>query len=304
MEQTNNRTDEIPCFTLEHLIAMHGASPELELSRGCLVAISNSQRRIFRYPCRIDALFIGVCTEGETEITFNLNTFRLTKNSMFVYTPKNIIQANSDDEFKAHMIAITPEFMRHINVDIKRMMPLFLRYANQPCIELAEEESQMLRGFIEQVGHELERPKTLFGADVVSGLVSATIYKVCDILYRHQSAQPVHEAPIRSRSEFYFKEFMRLLGENYKSERSVSFYAQKLCITPKYLTTLIKRVSGKSVSDWIDDYVILEAKTLLKSSNMSIQEIAYYLNFPNQSFFGCYFKRHAGLSPSQYKLQS
>lgn len=56
MEQTNNRTDEIPCFTLEHLIAMHGASPELELSRGCLVAISNSQRRIFCYPCRIDEI--------------------------------------------------------------------------------------------------------------------------------------------------------------------------------------------------------------------------------------------------------
>ena len=84
----------------------------------------------------------------------------------------------------------------------------------------------------------------------------------------------------------------------------MGFYARQLCITPKYLTTLIKRISGLSVSEWIDNYVILEAKTLLKYSTMSIQEISYSLNFPNQSFFGCYFKRHAGLSPSQYKLKS
>ena len=68
-------------------------------------------------------------------------------------------------------------------------------------------------------------------------------------------------------------------------------------------STLIKRISGKSVSEWIDNYVILEAKTLLKYSNMSVQEIAYYLNFPNQSFFGSYFKRNAGMSPSQYKAK-
>ncbi len=84
----------------------------------------------------------------------------------------------------------------------------------------------------------------------------------------------------------------------------MGFYARQLCITPKYLTTLIKRISGLSVSEWIDNYVIIEAKTLLKYSTMSIQEIAYYLNFPNQSFFGSYFKRNTGMSPSQYKAQN
>ena len=79
--------------------------------------------------------------------------------------------------------------------------------------------------------------------------------------------------------------------------------ARQLCITPKYLTTLIKRISGKSASEWIDSFVILEAKTLLKYSDMSVQEIAYALNFPNQSFFGSYFKRNTGMSPSHYKAQ-
>lgn len=111
------------------------------------------------------------------------------------------------------------------------------------------------------------------------------------------------ESPVHNRAESYFREFTQLLGEHYRRERSVGFYARQLCITPKYLTTLIKHISGKSVSDWIDSYVTLEAKTLLKYSNMSVQEIAYYLNFPNQSFFGSYFKRNTGMSPSQYKAK-
>jgi AraC-like DNA-binding protein len=74
-------------------------------------------------------------------------------------------------------------------------------------------------------------------------------------------------------------------------------------LLPKRIIRNQRRISGKSVSEWIDNYVILEAKTLLKYSNMSVQEIAYYLNFPNQSFFGSYFKRNAGMSPSQYKAK-
>ncbi len=83
----------------------------------------------------------------------------------------------------------------------------------------------------------------------------------------------------------------------------MGFYARELCITPKYLTTLIRRVSGKSVSEWIDIYVVLEAKALLRFSNRSVQEVAYALNFPNQSFFGSYFKRITGMSPSEFRAQ-
>ena len=84
----------------------------------------------------------------------------------------------------------------------------------------------------------------------------------------------------------------------------MSFYAKQLNITPKYLSSVVKEVSGKTAARWIDESVILEAKALLKYSGMSIQEIAYYLNFPNQSFFGSYFKRNTGMSPSQYKAQN
>ena len=81
----------------------------------------------------------------------------------------------------------------------------------------------------------------------------------------------------------------------------MGFYARQLNITPKYLSSVVKEVSGKTAARWIDESVILEAKTLLKYSGMSIQEIAYSLNFSTQSFFGKYFKQHTGTSPSRYK---
>ena len=87
----------------------------------------------------------------------------------------------------------------------------------------------------------------------------------------------------------------------YKQERSISFYAEKLCLTPKDLSSIIKQATGKLAGEWIDACVVLEAKMLLKCSEKSIQQIAEELNFANQSFFGKYFKHHTGMSPSKYK---
>lgn len=302
MNNTESQTP-INSFTLAELIDLAGEQRQ-GLMRECITASSDSQMQVFRFPCRIDAFIIGVGTEGETSVSFNLHEFRLKKDSMFIFTPKNILQVNSQQYFKADVIAISPDFMRRINIDIKNMMPLFLKFVENPTWALTPEESRSMRGMIAQIERETRGPETHFSFDIVSGLIAATIYKVGDIMYHYLAEHPEGQNNSHNRAEEYFKQFTHLLGEHFREERSVGFYARQLCITPKYLTTLIKRISGQSVSEWIDNYVILEAKTLLKYSTMSIQEIAYYLNFPNQSFFGSYFKRNTGMSPSQYKAQN
>lgn len=302
MNNTESQTP-INSFTLAELIDLAGEQRQ-GLMRECITASSDSQMQVFRFPCRIDAFIIGVGTEGETSVSFNLHEFRLKKDSMFIFTPKNILQVNSQQYFKADVIAISPDFMRRINIDIKNMMPLFLKFVENPTLALTPEESRSMRGMIAQIERETRGPETHFSFDIVSGLIAATIYKVGDIMYHDLAEHPEGQNNSHNRAEEYFKQFTHLLGEHFREERSVGFYARQLCITPKYLTTLIKRISGQSVSEWIDNYVILEAKTLLKYSTMSIQEIAYYLNFPNQSFFGSYFKRNTGMSPSQYKAQN
>lgn len=302
MNQTNSEMP-ISSFTLNELITMAGGEKRPGIMGECIAANSASEMEIFRFPSRLNALIIGVGTEGETSLTSNLQEFRLKKDSLFIFSPKHILQVQSNNRFKAHLIVIAPDFLKRINIDIKRMMPLFLQFGSLPCMELTQAESQSLRSFISMVEQELKGSETDFSSEIIGGLIAATIYKVRDILTHYLTEHPEVDSPIHNRAEEYFRQFTELLGEHYKHERSVGFYARQLCITPKYLTTLIKRISGKSVSEWIDNYVILEAKTLLKYSNMSVQEIAYYLNFPNQSFFGSYFKRNAGMSPSQYKAK-
>lgn len=302
MNQTNSEMP-ISSFTLDELITMAGGEKRPGIMGECIAANSASEMEIFRFPSRLNALIIGVGTEGETSLTSNLQEFRLKKDSLFIFSPKHILQVQSNNRFKAHLIVIAPDFLKRINIDTKRMMPLFLQFGSLPCMELTQAESQSLRSFISMVEQELKGSETDFSSEIIGGLIAATIYKVGDILTHYLTEHPEVDSPIHNRAEEYFRQFTELLGEHYKHERSVGFYARQLCITPKYLTTLIKRISGKSVSEWIDNYVILEAKTLLKYSNMSVQEIAYYLNFPNQSFFGSYFKRNAGMSPSQYKAK-
>lgn len=132
--------------------------------------------------------------------------------------------------------------------------------------------------------------------EIAQSLLLALFHEVYGMFKNHM---PIETK--KSRQEELFSTFIQTLASNYRQERSVSFYAGKLYVTPKYLSLLVKNVSNRTAGEWIDDYVILEAKALLSSSRMSIQEIADRLNFANQSFFGKYFKQHVGLSPTEYR---
>lgn len=101
--------------------------------------------------------------------------------------------------------------------------------------------------------------------------------------------------------EYLCDRFFRLLSLHHAQERSVTFYASKLCVTPKYLSTVVKKVSGKTPYVWIKEETIKEMEYRLCHTQSSIKEIAYELNFPNCSFFGKFFKAEKGMSPLLYR---
>ena len=301
----NGEISESPInhFTLQELITISGGKSRPGLMSGCLAASSESQLQTFRFPCRINAFIIGVVTEGESLGELNLREFHLKRDAMFIFGPNSILQARTTEGLRTHVIAVSPDFLKRINLNTKRMLPLFLQFTAHPCLEISRKECRALCRFIELIEQELRGSETEFSSEIIAGLIAGTLCKVGETLQRYLAEHPEVEQPDRSRAKEYFTQFTQLLGEHYKRERSVGFYARQLCITPKYLTTLVKRISGRSASEWIDNFVILEAKTLLKYSDMSVQEIAYSLNFPNQSFFGSYFKRNTGVSPSQFRAE-
>ena len=101
-----------------------------------------------------------------------------------------------------------------------------------------------------------------------------------------------------------FHRFVSLVGEHYKQQRTVGFYAERLSLTPHYLSALIKQTSGETVMQWINKMVIFKAKELLKEGNLLVYEIADELNFPNPSFFSRFFKKQTGITPFQYQKQN
>ena len=140
-----------------------------------------------------------------------------------------------------------------------------------------------------------------FYSDILSG-ISRFSPHFFFYIYNHYKVNSLDStATIDVHKKELTHKFFQLVMSNYKVNRSVTFYANSLCITPKYLTMVVKEVSGKSAKDWITEYMILELKGLLTNSTLNIQEIVEKTQFSNQSSLGRFFRRHTGLSPLQYR---
>lgn len=262
---------------------------------------------IFKYPYRIPIFFLILCKRGHGKISINLDEYEIEDNTLVINIPNSIIQLKEVNETSSEgvIFGIDPQNTPiGLEIDTQKALPLLLALQQRPVFKLSEKQCDklqlLLKGASEVIKTDDDDP---FKDEIIRSYFALFFSLLCSILNCEIKAHPTTETSVKSRNDEYFAKFLRLVAQHHKSERQLSFYASELCITPKYLTTLIKRVSGITANEWINRYVILEAKNLLRFSNLSIQEIAYELNFPNQSFFGKYFKQQTGYTPSAYKLQ-
>lgn len=125
------------------------------------------------------------------------------------------------------------------------------------------------------------------------------------IFYGSQQARSVmmEDKKPRTSAEVLTMKFLQEVKEHFRRERQLGFYAERLCITPRYLSRVVRETTGASAAEWIERYVVLEARALLKSTTMTIQQVSDALNFPSQTFFGKYFKRRLGISPKEYRRE-
>lgn len=165
---------------------------------------------------------------------------------------------------------------------------------NNPLSPIDSERLTAIRIFYAILYRAAANEENPFRLQVIENLIRVFYYGG---VYQFKN----HETKSYATKNNIVERFIHLVEENYRQERLIGFYADKLCITPKYLSKLVKETTGRSAGEWIESHVILEARAMLQSSDMTIQQIATSLNFPNQSFFGKYFKRATGLSPKQYR---
>lgn len=264
--------------------------------------------KLFENPCRVDALAAILCKGGRIRCRINLKEYEITEEMVVVSMPMNIVQVEYGAEdrcrtdFTSCGFILSTRFLKNLHVDMRNVVPLYMQIQNESCIRMREEDIVLLERYYALLRDTVSRhsPHT---AEITNGLIAAMIHTFCDVLSTNAAVPSAVHRPVKSRRKMFFEQFMALLDQYHCSERSLKFYADKLYITPKYLSAVIKEVSGRSAAEWVDDFVVLEAKTLLKYSDLSIQEIAYRLNFSTQSFFGKYFKHQTGMSPTEYKTR-
>ena len=263
----------------------------------------NDKHPIHRYPIRFDGLYIGLREKGKARFSINLKEFEVGHNDLVICSPDDLVQATLDED--VHLVQsmiVSSHFLKEMYISLNSFMPFFAARKDQPVFHLTDDEIKEIKSFFIGIKNAVEG-NDYFRIDITKRLLAAYLYKLGSIIYRHLPELQEEAAKPLKREEILFKEFIRLVSEHHRKERRVDFYAERLFLSSKHFSTVIKKVSGKTAGQWIDEYVILEAKTLLKYSAMSIQEIAYYMNFPNPSFFGKYFRHHTGMSPSGYKTQ-
>lgn len=266
---------------------------------------------LLRYPIRIDGYTAIFCVSGHITVDINLHSFEVSPNTLLINVPGNILRVSPDDvheqileDSRFVMIVLSKEYMSGIHFDFNKMFADSLTLFNNPCISLNEEQLSLARQYF-FLANNLLASSYPNQRESVGSLIASLMYVFGtvwsqNILSARESAgslQPQTSARVKQ----IFDRFIQLVTEYHDTQRGMAFYAEQLCLTPKYLSKLIKQASGRSAPDWIDAFVILEAKNMLKYSDVPIKEIVFRLHFPNQSVFYKFFKTHTGLTPSEYR---
>lgn len=239
---------------------------------------------------------IFICLGGEGYVILNEHKYELRRNTMCVAFPGTIIQGFETGEgFESYTLAINMDFLRDLNIPSANSIHISMR--ENPCIILSDEELQSIMEICKMMHRKDSRTQHPFHPQINVLTLTLLCYELAGIYMRDI---PVKRQPC-TRQDMIFRRFMTLLATDIITSREVKYYADKLCISPKYLTIVTRQMSSRSASDWIIRSVIINAKAKLATTNLTVQQIADELNFPNPSFFGQYFLRHTGMTPKEYR---
>lgn len=253
-----------------------------------------------RLPWKLSRPLFAMCLQGSATVKVNLHEYRICGNELVTLMPDAIIHGYSfSDDFSGVMVLLSNSVAEELLPDITSVLPILMDFRQSPVIKLMPDEAKSLYEFYKFIWDKIPRVHGDYGKSELNGLLLSIFYEVLSVCKERYTYGKFK----RTRNEETFYKFYSLIEKEYCRERSVVYFADRLCISPKHLSMVVKKVSGRTASDWIDDYVILQAKQLLRSSSLTIQEVSRELNFSNQSFFGKYFKKHVGMSPSEYRAK-
>ena len=243
--------------------------------------------------------FICYCQRGEIEMLVNLNPVTVGSDSQLILLPNSIVKTKKvSNDILLNIIEINESLFRDVSAHIS---PLFFRMLRTiPCIKLSPESKKAVNSFMLLAKGIYKDTENLYRQQIIRSALHAYMLYTYD---RYQRFFYTDYMNIESTRSKIFDSFVDLLHHNCNTQREVTFYADKLCISTKYLTDICHKVAGVSAKKIIDNFAILQIKILLHNPQLTMQDIAHKMDFPDQSYLGRYFKRFEGISPSSFRKQ-
>ena len=270
----------------------------LYLEDGLVLTNRISNAPIPQEPTRMNFILMALCRKGRAQYCIDTRQQTVKPGDLLFISERHIIDNYmASPDFECLCILVSTQFYHGFVQNVRNVSSLLLFTMNNPVVQLTPHEIQIYSNYYRTIREKISDTEHYYRTEVVKALLLAMFYDMSGVTYRVEQSSSKGQ----SRADVIFAEFIQQLEQNYRTERRVSWYAQQMGITPKYLSEIIKQISKRTPNEWIDSYVVLEIRVLLKNSTKSIKEITEELNFPNQSFLGKYFKEHVGMSPSEYR---
>lgn len=252
-------------------------------------------------PVMLDAFLVVVYLRGHGIVDIDGRSFEICANDMLICHPNIILEksmTSMDVEFRC--ICLSKEFVQQLSmVGDGNIWDVVLFLEKSPVLSLTPGEVKGFCQYYDLIRSKVTGKPCRHQKEMLEALLTAFMYEFRDVLERFVEIKPQGYTA----GSNVFRKFLNLLSSTYPKPRSVAWYAGKLCLTPKYLSTVCKESSGETASELINRYVVKDIDLLLRRRGKSIKEICNELEFPNLSFFGRYVKKHLGLSPKQYREQ-
>lgn len=266
--------------------------------RMIIIDNSNVTDTLNTSPIKSEWFVALLCIEGESTIYINNEMYSIHKNDFLLCHPQTIFEHKITNlDFKYCGFFLSPEYVKQISLISSNSWNAILFIENNPIIALDEKESSLFLQYYNLIRSKFETESQHHLKQLIDMLLQAFIYEFHDSMEKRIKIDP----PQYNSANNLFISFLDILVNSYPKQRSVSYYAEKLFVTPKYLSAICKEISGETASDLITRYVKKDIENLLKQPNKTIKEIVNELDFANLSFFGKYVKRIFGVSPKEYR---
>lgn len=250
-------------------------------------------------PNRFSHFYIAIVTEGRGVKSIGLCEFEVKPNTL-IFIPSSVIHSSHSftQNTKGYILSFDARFvlLKHSDKEVISNLSFF-NPGNQPFLYVNNSHKQPLLNCFENIAQEYVN-YSLFKDDLMQLYILELLFKV-ERLYKMQiTTQGTFDNAVTKLTS----EFKKLIEKHFLIEKQVRFYAETMNLHPNYLNAAVKQSTGKTCSEWIHQRVLLEAKCLLRTTNLSVKEIAYYLSFADSAYFSKYFKKFSSKTPLEYKF--